>query len=462
MADRKVLIVGLDCATPQFVFDKWAAQLPTIASLMNRGSYGLLRSCVPPITVPAWSCMMSGKSPGTLGCYGFRNRSDYSYEGMSFATSRAIKEDRVWDILSRAGKKVVLVGVPQTYPPTPVNGLMVTCFLTPDTSCQYTHPSALAAEIKACVGEYMLDVDDFRSDNKEQVLAQIYEMTKKRFGLFKHFLQTKPWDFAMVVEMGIDRMHHGFWKYMDHEHPKYEQGSKFKDAILDYYKYIDGKIADLLTAVDESTIVFIVSDHGARTMKGGFCINEWLMREGYLTIAEKPEKSVPIGKAKIDWQKTMAWGEGGYYSRLFLNVKGREPQGCIDPGDYERVRTELIKKLEDTRDENGQLIGTRVFRPQDIYSEVNGVPPDMIIYFGNLAWRSIGSIGLGVIHTVENDMGSDDANHAQDGIFIMCDPQHLACSAVKRDGLNITDIAPTILHLLGLPVPVDMEGKVIL
>jgi predicted AlkP superfamily phosphohydrolase/phosphomutase len=462
MADRKVLIIGLDCATPQFVFDKWSDQLPAITSLMNKGSYGLLKSCVPPITVPAWSCMMSGKSPGTLGCYGFRNRCDYSYEGMSFATSRAIKEDRVWDILSRAGKKVVLVGVPQTYPPTPVNGLMVTCFLTPDTSCQYTHPRELAAEIKACVGDYMLDVDDFRSDNKEQVLAQIYEMTEKRFRLFKHFLQTKPWDFAMMVEMGIDRMHHGFWKYMDQEHPKYEQGSKFQNAILDYYKYIDGKIAGLLTAVDESTVVFIVSDHGARTMTGGFCINEWLMREGYLTIAEKPEKPMPIGKTKIDWQKTMAWGEGGYYSRLFLNVKGREPQGCIDPGDYERVRTELIKKLEATRDENGQLIGTKVFRPQDIYSEINGVPPDMIIYFGDLAWRSIGSIGLGVIHTVENDMGSDDANHAQDGIFIMCDPEQQACAAVKRDGLNITDIAPTVLHLLGLTVPVDMEGKVIL
>jgi predicted AlkP superfamily phosphohydrolase/phosphomutase len=460
MADRKVLIIGLDCATPQFVFDRWAAQLPAMASLMSSGSYGLLRSCVPPITVPAWSCMMSGKSPGTLGCYGFRNRCDHSYEGMSFATSRAIKEDRVWDIISRAGKKVLLVGVPQTYPPTPVNGLMVTCFLTPDTSCQYTYPRELAAEIKACVGDYMLDVDDFRSDNKEQVLAQIYEMTEKRFSLFKHFLQTKPWDFAMMVEMGIDRMHHGFWKYMDPEHPKYEQGSKFKDAIFDYYTYIDGKIADLLTAVDENTVVFIVSDHGARTMKGGFCINEWLMREGYLTIAEKPDKPMPIGKAKIDWQKTMAWGEGGYYSRLFLNVKGREPQGCIDPSDYERVRAQLIKKLEATCDENGRPIGTRVFLPQDIYSEINGVPPDMIIYFGNLAWRSIGSIGLGVIHTVENDMGSDDANHAQDGIFIMHDPQQ-PCPAVRREGLNITDIAPTVLHLLGLPVPGDMEGNVI-
>ena len=461
MADKKVLIIGLDCATPQLVFDKWAAQLPAIASLMNRGSYGLLRSCVPPITVPAWSCMMSGKSPGALGCYGFRNRSDHSYEGLAFATSRAIKDDRVWDILSRAGKKVILVGVPQTYPPTPVNGLMVTCFLTPDTSCQYTYPRELAAEIKACVGDYILDVDDYRTENKEQILSQIYEMTEKRFSLFKHFLQTKPWDFAMMVEMGIDRMHHGFWKYMDPEHPKYEPGSKFENAIFDYYKFVDGKIADLLTAADDSATVLIVSDHGARTMKGGFCINEWLMREGYLAIAEKPAKPLPIGKVKMDWPKTMAWGEGGYYSRLFLNVKGREPQGAIEPGDYERVRTELIEKLEATRDENSRLIGTRVFRPQDVYTEINGVPPDLIVYLGNLAWRSIGSIGLGVLYTFENDMGPDDANHAQDGIFIMHDPQQQTGSPVKRDGLNITDIAPTVLKLLGLPTPAGMEGKAI-
>jgi len=459
VSEKKVLIIGLDCATPQLVFDAWAARLPAISSLMNRGSYGLLRSCVPPITVPAWSCMMSGKNPGRLGCYGFRNRSDHSYEGMTFATSRAIKEDRVWDILSRAGKKVILVGVPQTYPPAPVNGLMVTCFLTPDTSCQYTYPKELATEIQEQVGHYLLDVDDYRTENKEQILSQIYEMTEKRFAIFKHFLETRPWDFAMMVEMGIDRMHHGFWKYMDPEHPKYEAGSKFENAIFNYYKYIDDRIAELLSVIDEHTVVMIVSDHGARATKGGFCINEWLRQEGYLSLSEEPAQPVPIGKAKIDWPKTIAWGEGGYYSRLFLNVKGREPQGFIEPENYESVRSELIKKLEATRDENGGLIGTRVFRPEDVYDEINGVAPDLIVYFGNLAWRSIGSVGLGIIHAFENDMGPDDANHAEDGIFIMYDPEQPAGALRKREGLAITDIAPTVLKLLGMAVPADMEGK---
>jgi predicted AlkP superfamily phosphohydrolase/phosphomutase len=257
-------------------------------------------------------------------------------------------------------------------------------------------------------------------------------------------------------------MHHGFWKYMDPGHPKYEPGSKFENAIFDYYKYIDDRIAELLSVVDEQTVVLIVSDHGARATKGGFCINEWLRREGYLALTEQPAEPVPIGKAKIDWPKTIAWGEGGYYSRLFLNVRGREPQGSIEPDQYERVRSRLITELEATRDENGELIGTRVFRPQDIYSEVRGVAPDLIVYFGNLAWRSIGSIGLGIIHAFENDMGPDDANHAEDGIFIMCDPGRQPGETRRREGLAITDIAPTVLKLLGLAVPADMEGKALL
>lgn len=459
MPDKKVLVIGLDCATPQLVFDAWQDQLPTLASLMSRGIYGRLKSCVPPITVPAWSCMLSGKSPGSLGCYGFRNRHDHSYDGMTFATSRAITEDRVWDILSRAGKKVILVGVPQTYPPTPVNGLMVTCFLTPDTSCTYTYPKELAAEIKEQVGQYMLDVDEYRTDNKEELLAQVYEMTKKRFALFKHFLEAKPWDFAMLVEMGIDRMHHGFWQYLDPGHRHYEAGSKFEQAIFDYYTYIDDRIAELLTVIDENTAVLIVSDHGARSSQGGFCINEWLRREGYLRLAEEPAAPVPITKAAIDWPKTIAWGEGGYYSRLCLNVKGREEQGCLEPEQYEAVRSELIRKLEATVDDKGGLLGTRVFRPEDIYPQVNGIAPDLIVYLGNLAWRSIGSVGTGSLYSFENDLGPDDANHAEDGIFMLCDPGRQGGAPHRDESRPIIDIAPTVLRLMGLPVPEDMEGR---
>lgn len=117
----KVAVIGLDCATPQLVFDQFRGQMPNISRLMDQGLWGSLESVNPPITVPAWACMMSGYDPGQLGIYGFRNRKDYSYNGYSIANASAIKVDRVWDVLSRAGKQVILLGVPQTYPIRPIN-----------------------------------------------------------------------------------------------------------------------------------------------------------------------------------------------------------------------------------------------------------------------------------------------------------------------------------------------------
>lgn len=462
MSDKKILIFGLDCASPQLIFERWTSKLPNLSSLMQKGIYGPLKSCIPPVTVPAWSCMMTGKNPGKLGCYGFRNRSDYSYNGLALASSCSIQSDRIWDILSKTNKKVLLVGIPQTYPPSPVNGHMITGFLTPDTSCQYTYPKELANEIQSQIGEYMIDIDNFRTDEKDFLIKRIYKMTEKRFCTFNYLLNMKPWDFAMMVEMGPDRISHAFWKFMDPLHPKYEPGTPYENTILEYYKFVDKKIGETLKQIDNKTIVFVVSDHGAQAMRGGFCINEWLIQENYLSIAEPAEGRIPFNQAKIDWSKTIAWGEGGYFARVFLNVQGREPQGCISPENYKRIRNELIQKLEATKDESGHFIGTRVFNPEDVYPEINGIPPDLIVYFGNLAWRSIGSIGLNTIHTFENDLGPDDANHSEDGILILFDPQQ-SCKESNglKKGLSIFDIAPTVIAMLGNAVPNDMEGKVI-
>ena len=139
----KVFVIGLDCAEPTLVFDRWRQHLPNLSRLMEGGTYGELTSTVPAITVPAWASMLSSKDPGQLGFYGFRNRADRTYENMSIATSRSIRADRVWDILSQVGRKVVVAGVPQTYPVKPVNGCLISSFLTPSTHSQYTHPASL-------------------------------------------------------------------------------------------------------------------------------------------------------------------------------------------------------------------------------------------------------------------------------------------------------------------------------
>lgn len=458
---RRVMVIGLDCAAPELIFDRWLDDLPNLKSICRSGFHGLLRSCDPPITVPAWSVMMSSKSPGRLGVYGFRNRANHSYEKYSIANSLAIKEDRLWDILSRCGKRSIVIGVPGTYPPRPLNGLMVSDFLTPDITCQYTHPPELKQEIERVVGEYILDVRDFRSGNKEKILADIYEMTRKRFLLARHLLAKEDWDFFMMVEMGVDRIHHAFWDNMDPAHRFYEPRNKFENAIHDYYREVDREIGELLAFADDRTAVLVVSDHGAKRIDGGICVNEWLLANGYLALAEKPARATPFSKLKVDWSHTKAWGDGGYYARVFLNVAGREPNGTIGPEDYDKVRDELSAGLKAIRDENGDEIETQVFRPEELYKEVRGVAPDLIVYFGALFWRSVGSVGGGKIHTFENDTGPDGANHAENGIFLFRPAEGRLPSGRRIDGLGIIDIAPMILQLFSLPVPKDMEGKVL-
>jgi predicted AlkP superfamily phosphohydrolase/phosphomutase len=458
---KKVVVIGLDCAAPQLVFDQWRDDLPTLSSLMEKGLYGPMKSTIPAITCPAWMSMMTGKCPGTLGFYGFRNRADYSYSKMVICNSTVVREATLWDMLGRAGKKVALLGIPQTYPIRPVNGCMISCFLTPDTSCQYTFPRSLQREVELVANGYMIDVEDFRTEDKDRLLKQIYEMTQKRFKVARYLLNHKEWDFFMMVEMGVDRIHHGFWKFHDPQHRQYIRGNPYEMAIREYYRFIDERIGELISLLDDQTAVMIVSDHGAKKMEGGIAVNEWLQQEGYLTLKEKPSTVMRLEQSRIDWPRTKAWGEGGYYCRLFLNVQGREPEGVIPSQDYERVRDEIKARLETLTDEKGNDIGTKVFKPQEIYPKVNGIAPDLIVYFGNLDWRSVGSVGLNTIHTFENDTGPDDANHAQEGIFILHDPTLVKANGKNPGYFDILDVTPTILHLLGLESPPDLEGKAI-
>jgi len=455
----KVLVIGLDCADPFLLFDQWLDELPTLKALARGGVWGRLQSSTPCITVPAWMSMMTSKDPGQLGFYGFRNRGDYSYKDMSFATSLMVKEPTVWDILGRAGKRSTVIGVPPSYPPKPINGHLITCFLTPGTENEFTYPTSLKAEVQALVGDYMFDVKDYRTDDKEYLLQQIGEMNTRRHKVMMHLLKKQDWDFFMFVEMGIDRMHHGFWRYMDATHIKHEPNSRYRNAIKDYYKRIDAQIADVLTQVDDNTTVLVVSDHGAKRMDGGLCLNEWLWQQGYLTLKTPPQGVTPFEKCAVDWSKTIAWGAGGYYGRLFLNVQGREAQGVVPAADFEKVRAEIAAKLEAMCDHTGKPMGTKCLIPQHVYKECRNIPPDLIVYFGNLYWRSVGSMGHGSPYTFSNDTGPDDANHAEHGLFILYDPKQTRRGELV--GHQLMDVAPTILQAFGMAIPADMQGRVI-
>ena len=455
---KRVFVIGLDCATPQLVFDRFKDDLPNLRALMTNGVYGEIESTIPAITVPAWMSMMTSRDPGQLGFYGFRNRKNHSYDEMCFATSLMVKEKTVWDILSEKGKQSIVVGVPPSYPPKPLNGNLVGCFLTPNTDTDFTYPVTLKKELWGKVGPYILDVPDFRTDDKAHLLQQLYDLMENRFRTVAYLMENKPWDFLMFVEMGVDRIHHGFWEFMDTTHPKYEAGNRYEQAIRDYYKAVDTQIGNLLEKLDDHTTVIVVSDHGAKTMVGGICVNDWLVENGYLTLKQPPAEPTKLENKNIDWRKTIAWGSGGYYGRFFMNVAGREPHGVVKQEAYEEVRDELRRKLESIVDEEGRNIGTRAFKPEEVYKTVNNIAPDLIVYFGNLDWRSVGTVGNPKIWTYENDTGPDNANHSQHGIFICRDPSE-SNGGKRLEGLHVMDVAPTILRFLDVDIPDSMEGK---
>src|SRR5918992_356107 len=197
---RKVMVIGLDCAPPEQVFDEYTDDMPNITKLRENSVWGPLESITPPITVPAWMCMMTSKDPGTLGIYGFRNRKDHTYEGLTFATS--------W----------------------PLKGVQIGCFLTPTNEADYTYPKELKAELLSEVGEYIFDVRNFRTDNTQYILDESYKMTEQRF----------------------------------------KADNPYRESLRDYYRYLDGRIGDLLDKhADADTVVLVVSDHGAKAMVGG-------------------------------------------------------------------------------------------------------------------------------------------------------------------------------------------------
>jgi predicted AlkP superfamily phosphohydrolase/phosphomutase len=458
MSKRRLLVMGLDSAPPELVFDKFRDELPNIHGLMEQGVYARMRSSDPPITIPAWMVMVTSRNPGSLGLYGFRHRRGYSYTEGWIANSLSVKAEKIWDIIGRAGMKVCVVGVPPSYPPTPVNGALVSCFITPGANREYTHPPELKREIEALVGPYPFDVE-FRTDQRDQLLKDLHEMTETHFRVIEHLMESRPWDFFMFVDIGLDRMHHGFWKYFDKDHPKYVRGNQYEDAMLDYYKRLDDHVGRLLKRIDDDTAVVVVSDHGVKGMRGAFCVNEWLIREGYLVLKERPQRIVELEKAGVDWLRTKAWAWGGYYARVFLNVKGREPNGIIEPSEFERERDKLAERFKTISDPNGRRMDTQVYKPETLYPVTLGDRPDLMVYFDDLFWRSAGTLGYSDVYLSENDTGPDDAVHSQYGTFILHDRQ------LKQRGqiadIDILDIAPTLLQGMRVTVPSTMEGKAI-
>ncbi len=447
----KVFVIGLDSAPPELLFNEFIDDLPNIRRIIERSIYGPMRSCVPAITIPAWICMATGKTPGELGLYGFRHRKGHSYDEIWIVHSLKVREKAVWDYIAQKGYRSVLIGIPPSYPPKKVNGWLISCFITPDSSVNYTYPTDLKKEVERLVGDYIFDVV-FRKEDRDSVKEKIWEMTEKRFEVIRYLIQEKDWDYFHFVEIGLDRVHHAFWKYFDEKHHLHEPNSKYKNVIPDYYKLLDREIGKTMKLIDDDeTAVVIVSDHGIKRMKGCFAVNQWLIEEGLLRIrdCDLPKgKIFKLEELGVNWDRTVAWAWGGYYSRVFLNVRGREPRGVVRLSEYESVRDEIAEMIKSIRGPNGERWDTRVFYPEDIYPIARGDKPDLMVYFDDLYWRAAGTLGHESNYLPENDTGPDDAVHSEYGVFALKMPGIDKRKIITN--MTIYDFAPTVLSLFNM------------
>jgi predicted AlkP superfamily phosphohydrolase/phosphomutase len=453
----RLMIIGLDCLGPEVLEPRSLARLPNLARLHERGVSGPLRSSIPPITVPAWTCMFTGRDPGELGLYGFRNRIKPSYDGMRHSDGRDVLHQRLWDYVTAAGDQSIVVGVPQTYPPPHLNGVLIAGFDATAELSSAVRPPALAERVRRLVGEYAFDIAEFRHAPRDRLVRQIADMTRARFAVMRDLVAREAWRLAIFCEIGPDRIHHCFWRDHDPTHPSHDPATPYRTVIEDYYAQLDREIGDLLEAVDPDDHVMVVSDHGAKSMIGGICINQYLIESGWLSLKQTPSQIAPLDPELVDWSRTRAWAYGGYYARVFLNQKGRESQGVVAPEDREATLAELTKLLTTIALDDGRVVHNSVLQPDRIYRKARGLPPDLLVFFDDLSVRSLGSIGHDAIWATGNDTGVDHANHSWDGMYIFCGPD--APSGVSAPA-SIYDVLPTALRVLGLISPPDLPGRI--
>ncbi|MCA1028631.1 alkaline phosphatase family protein [Cytobacillus kochii] len=456
---NKVLIIGLDSAEPSLIYNEWLKELPAFREILQKGIYSKLKSTIPPITVPAWMSMMTGKTPGELGVYGFRNKVDRGEGILKTIDSYDVQHRKIWDIIALEGKKSIINGVPLTFPIKKINGNIVSCFMTPSQESNFTHPKLLKDELISNFGNIQFDIKGFRRLEKDELIDEIRSYTEQQFDITDYLTNNKEWDFAAMVEMGTDRIQHAFWNYMDENHVLFEPNSPHKNVIFNHYKYLDSRVAKLINNVPDNTLIMIVSDHGAKRMEGGFCFNEWLIEKEYLVLKNYPKEITPFEELNIDWVKTRAYSFGGYYGRLFINKSylTKEQQTSL----MLEIKSE-IEKIKFT--ENKECMNNKVYLPSHIYPKVNNYPPEGIVYFNNLYWRAISSVGHRGNFIRNNDTGPDGSNHSQEGIFMcihkknnkLIKPQAIQ-DHIKE--ISIYDIVPTLIDVFDIKYSDNFIGK---
>jgi predicted AlkP superfamily phosphohydrolase/phosphomutase len=494
----RVLLFGLDGATFDVINPLIAAgQLPNLAHIMKTGASGPLRSTIPPITPTAWTSVFTGKNPGKHGIYDFQELDPDTYQRKPVRVNRH-REKSLWTLLGETGKRSIVIDVPFTYPPHPLNGLMITGYGTPRTAeTIFTYPTNFKSILPPALhSEIRVGIPQHRFDRSQALIDEWREVMNGRSRLLQHLIKNEAWDFFFAVLTITDNMGHIFWTYLDPNHPNYHksEGSHFREAFLDGYKQCDVILGELLAVIDSNTTILIMSDHGfgsiyprqylfQRLVDGDYL--RYLQASGLGSLSSRAMKVALRTYNELpflrEWVKglrpgnkqtlTKALGKGGllpgsgqvdyanspilpteFGLQMWANDQNRFTNGLIAASEKETLLAGLEQYLQDdTESHTKQPIIRKTYRGKALYTgETAVLGPDLVIEYNNFYQP-----GSEKTHLNPHLEGG----HTPEGIFLAAGT---AVQPTTISGTTLIDLAPTILHLLGQPIPPDMDGKVLL
>lgn len=504
--DQKVLVFGIDGGTFDVIrplVNK--GELPNLSALMGEGVSADLTSTIPPITAPAWVSFMTGKSPGKHGIFHFVGNVHGTYAGNPLSAAD-IKAKTLWTILSEHGKRCIVVDVPFTYPPAKVNGVMVSGMGTPSLNHSFTYPASIQRDLMQKVPGYRIEDDgisvaDVRANSRryfDALIAEVNEMMDMRTEAVLWLMKEHAWDFFMVVYVLTDRLQHVFWKFMDPTHPDHdpELAKSYGQVIFDAYRKVDAALGRILREAGEDVAVVLFSDHGFGPMRKFFLLNNWLKQKGLLKLKRSLPWRVQVSRPPLEkiltrlglgavarrlpprvrqlslprpWRVPRTWEDFVDWSRtkayavdtlgLNVNLQGREPQGTVKPGgERDSLLRDIIRELYLLTDpETGERVVDTVAPKESVYTGAH-VPEASDLLIGMTGLSYVVSCS-GVRSQRVFGPAPWSGNHRFEGILIMRGPE--VATGVPLNQPRIVDVAPTVLYFLGLPVPRDMDGRVL-
>jgi predicted AlkP superfamily phosphohydrolase/phosphomutase len=507
---KSILVIGLDGATFDLI-DPWVAEgyLPNLGQLMSDGCSGCLASTLQPLSAPAWTTFMTGVNQGKHGVYDFVQRRRDSYK-LEMTNASMIAVPTIFDLVGNSGLNVVSLNVPHTYPPHPVNGIMVSGPFAPVSDARLIYPPLIGEKLMKLVDDYSVtpQYNARDSDPLCAYLDAIKHGVELRYQIATHLINNEPWDLFVVVFGATDLVQHAFWHHMTVS--ENDKEATFRYAIREIYQRVDEAIGSLMEYIDENTVTIVMSDHGAGPLRRIVNLNSWLAEAGFLRFQSSQERSGGRWQSKlinnlvgvyhqlpavlreklrsglaqrfqqlkghietalftsaIEWSGTKAYalGAGG---KIYLNVAGREPEGTVQVGsEYESLRNEIAEALIDMEDpDTGQRIVSRVWRCEELYhGSFLDQAPDLVVEWADYRYWGRGRYDIWAAPVFEDRRTMDFSDlpltgtHRPDGIFIVNGPD--VKPRVKIDEAQIVDLTPTILGLLELPIPEYIDGKLL-